>query len=609
MLDIETAADVYRPAGEIMHHDFLTPTVLSGESRPVKAVIIGQCIFAAWQSVLLETFPDIQLETELFNNAWDLQPRDCSDIDFQLVSVPLRAVLHESAYMRLDYADQGAFKALFDECCQRMAFVLDTMMTYNKKNGLRSFVANFFVPIANPLGRLLPRNDLRNLVYFVEEINRHLAELVAGYTSAHMLDINQIASVVGKRFVQDDSVSAIAHNAIMVEHASNWDAQRIEPPSQSLPEMFMIQEREFIIAAWHELTAMYRTLQGTDSVKMVIMDLDDTLWRGVAGDAGGVDNLEQAEGWPLGVAEALTFLKKRGIMLAIASKNEESYIREIWPYGGSLELDDFAFIRINWKPKAENVAEMIAIANILPSSVVFVDDNPVERRAVSVANPGIRTLGANPYLIRSALLWSSETQVPFITEESARRTSMMQAQERRESSRAAMSREDFLASQQIKFAMAVVDESSPRFARAFELLNKTNQFNTTGKRWSDMELRSAMQDGLALHCFTVTDRFTDYGLVGVVLTRDTEIEQFTMSCRVLGMEVEIGALNILNNAMLENAGGAPVTVTAKFTETPANFPCRDLYERAGYVRDGEGWSKAMSEPAPIPPQLNRAEFN
>lgn len=608
MIDVDTVAKPDQGHKEFLHHFFLSPDALAITRRPIKAVIIGQCIFAAWKSVLLDTFQDLQIDTELFNNAWDLQPRDCSDIDFQLVSVPLRAILPESAYMRLDYADQAGFKTLFDDCCQRMSFVLDTMMAYNKQHGLRSFIANFFVPIANPLGRLLPRNDLRNLVYFVEELNRHLENLVSDYKSAHVIDIDQIAGVIGKRFVQDDSVSAIAHNAIMFDHALDWDAQRLEPPTRRLQEAFLIQEREFITAAWHELMAMYRTIQGMDSVKMVIMDLDDTLWRGVAGDAGGVDQLLQAEGWPLGVAEALSFLKKRGIMLAIASKNEESYIREIWPYAGRLELDDFAFIRINWKPKAENIAEMISIANILPSSVVFIDDNPVERRAVAVANPGIRTLGANPYLIRSALLWSSETQVPFITEESSRRTTMMQAQAQRESSRTAMSREDFLASQKIKFAIGYVDESSPRFARAFELLNKTNQFNTTGKRWSDAELRSAMHDGLGLHCFTVSDRFTDYGLVGVILTRGNDIVQFTMSCRVLGMDVEIGALSILNNIMLE-AADAPVKVTAAFTETPANFPCRDLYERAGYAKDAEGWSKTMSEPSAIPPQLNITDFS
>ncbi|UHC14199.1 HAD-IIIC family phosphatase [Methylobacterium currus] len=578
---------------------FLAPRDLGVSGAPkINALLIGWCVFNRWRDVIEEKFPHVQIEHDLLNNAAELQARDCSSLDLQIVSVPLRLVMPESMYMRLDYADTEAYNNLFANVCNRIDFTLRTMMAHNLRENITTFVTNFFTPIANPLGRLLPRYDLRNPVYLVEQLNQHLATAVSQYTSSHILDLNQISAAHGKRFIQDDSVSAIAHNSLMVDHGATWDAQRLEPPVRGLQETYNIKEKDFIIAAWEEVLAMHRTIKGDDAVKIVIMDLDDTLWRGISGETGGVDQMEQVEGWPLGIVEALTFLKKRGVMVAISSKNEESFIRENWPYEGRFNLSDFAFIRINWKPKAENVADIIKIANVSPSSVVFVDDNPVERRAVATGNPGVRTIGADPYIIRRLLLWSSETQVPFITDESRRRTEMMQAQERRETNRAALSRDEFLASQDIRLRFWQIETNSANFPRAFELLNKTNQFNTTGKRWSDADLRAALARDTAMFAFHVIDKFTDYGLVGVILVSGAHIRQFTMSCRVLGMDVEIAALALLEE-IISSCGGA--SATASLQHTDKNFPCRDLYKRAGYFLDGDIWKKDIGAEASTRP--------
>src|SRR5262249_15620249 len=152
-------------------------------------------------------------------------------------------------------------------------------------------------------------------------------------------------------------------------------------------------------------------------------------------------DIMMAEGWPIGLAEALVYLKNRGVLLAIASKNEESRIRTIWPmiFGERLKLEDFAAIRINWRPKPENMAEILEGMNLLPRNAVFIDDNPAEREAMLRAFPGIRVLGRHPYYIRRTLLWAPETQVVTVTDESRRRTEMIQAQFTRETQRAAMS--------------------------------------------------------------------------------------------------------------------------------------------------------------------------
>src|ERR1019366_4237781 len=157
--------------------------------------------------------------------------------------------------------------------------------------------------------------------------------------------------------------------------------------------------------------------------------LDDTLWRGQIAEhyETGV-NWPVIHGWPTGIWEAVQHLLSRGILTAICSKNDESLVRERWDRAvqfGWLTLEDFTFVKINWLPKAENIEAIIRQANLTSKSVVFVDDNPVEREAVRSSIPGIRVIGSNPYATRRILLWSSETQVLTLSEESVRRDEMI----------------------------------------------------------------------------------------------------------------------------------------------------------------------------------------
>src|SRR5437660_10773754 len=122
------------------------------------------------------------------------------------------------------------------------------------------------------------------------------------------------------------------------------------------------------------------------------------------------------------------------MLLAIMSKNDETLLRPVWQsvFRGRLGLEDFAIRKINWRPKAENFEDILAEANLLPRSVVYIDDNPVERASIKAAFPDVRVFGPNPLVWRRILLWSAETQVPTITAESAARTDMVRAQVERE---------------------------------------------------------------------------------------------------------------------------------------------------------------------------------
>jgi FkbH-like protein len=160
-----------------------------------------------------------------------------------------------------------------------------------------------------------------------------------------------------------------------------------------------------------ELDAMYRTMLQTSSVKLVVVDLDDTLWNGVVADMEdpGADLLE---GWAFGIVEALQCVRRRGILLAIISKNDEAGIRAIWKtiFAGRLLLEDFCAVRINWRPKPENMAEILQAVSLLPRNVVFIDDNPAERARMQEVFPDMRLLGRHPLTIRRVLLQAPETQ-------------------------------------------------------------------------------------------------------------------------------------------------------------------------------------------------------
>jgi FkbH-like protein len=323
----------------------------------------------------------------------------------------------------------------------------------------------------------------------------------------------------------------------------------------------------------------------------VIVDIDDTLWRGVAAERTDSLPYTMLEGWPLGFAEALGYLHRRGVLLAIVSKNDEARVTEIWNriYGGRLTFDDFAVRKINWRSKADNIEEILRQINLLPYSVIFIDDNPAERAAVAAAFPGIRTFGSNPLVWRRILLWSPETQVATITSESASRTEMIQAQITREEHRQRLSRDEFLKSLDLKLNLFEIDGVAHRaFPRVLELINKTNQFNTTGKRWTEQECMAAFAAGCRFLAFEVEDRFTAYGLVGVIVVKGACIAQFVMSCRVAGMDVEIAA--VAEVARLLGREGQN-TVWGSMVETPLNLLCRDLYKRCGFVEaDGE-WQR------------------
>lgn len=589
-----------------LHHtgaSYLAPRDLRASPfRLRRTLVIGICLAEAWAGHHDETHehrPDFLLVSRHSVLPTTL-PHAAAEYDAFVVQIPLRDMIDDSRLWRLAYDDLDGHRGIFAEGCAAIDRYVEKICRWAEPFGVPLLVGNFLLPQADLTGRLLPRYDLRNIVHFTEELNRHLAQSIGRFRSAYLLDVDRIAASFGRRFIQDDAVLWTMHGSLM---PTEWDQpRRIEPMASIKAHYDVSWPSGFVAAIWAEVAAVTRTLQQADLVKLVVVDLDDTLWTGVSGDMAEVGPA-MIEGWPLGLLEALMYLKKRGVLLAIISKNDGERIRTIWDtiFRGQITLEDFAAVEVNWDGKPDNMARILAALNLLPTNVVFVDDNPVERAAMGHAYPGMRILGRYPFYLRRTLLWAPETQVARISQESANRTTTVRARIERDQAERRLDRDAFLATLDLRVTTFEVTPEGAAFPRAFELLNKTNQFNTTGRRWTLAEITAAQQSGMRVFAFEAQDRFATYGLVGVCLVSGATIEQAVMSCRVNGLDVELAALSDVVAAM---RGTGERAIIGHLVETRSNLLCRDLWARCGFTREADGaWrlgdSSTLCRPAHI----------
>jgi FkbH-like protein len=326
--------------------------------------------------------------------------------------------------------------------------------------------------------------------------------------------------------------------------------------------------------------------------KLVVVDLDDTLWGGVVGDLGW-QNLKLGGHDYLGEAyvdfqNALKSLRNQGVLLAIASKNEESVALEALTKHPEMVLRpaDFTAHRINWNDKAANIAELAAELNLGLQSVVFVDDNPVERARVREALPEVYVpeWPEDKTLFASCLLNLDCFDSAYITSEDALRSEAYATEKQRAlSSKTVNSAEEWLLSLETEVTAEEFSESNR--VRVVQLLNKTNQMNLTTRRVSEQELQGWLKHGdRRLWAFRVKDKFGDSGITGVLsLEMDGKrglITDFVLSCRVMGRHVE----NAMVAFAAQYCAGRKMTeLRANYLPTAKNTPCLRFWNSSGFV--------------------------
>jgi FkbH-like protein len=347
--------------------------------------------------------------------------------------------------------------------------------------------------------------------------------------------------------------------------------------------------------ASRDLRAMLLGVYGQGR-KLILLDLDDTLWGGIVGEDGW-ENLNLGGHDPIGEAfvdfqRALKALSRRGILLGVVSMNERDVALEAIRRHPEmvLRLEDFVGWRIDWEDKAKNIVELTRELNLGLQSVVYLDDNPVERARVREALPEVLVpeLPQDKMLYGAALLSLTCFDNPRVTDEDRQRGRMYASEAQRNAIRTeAGSLEEWLRSLQIRVRAEPLQPAN--LARIAQLINKTNQMNLRTRRMTEVELASwAAEAGHGVWGFTVEDRFGPSGLTGVVGLRCERtaafLEDFVLSCRVIGRRIEETMVHFACR-IARDAGAAEVR--AEYLPTAKNVPCLDFWVRSGFERAGD----------------------
>lgn len=423
-------------------------------------------------------------------------------------------------------------------------------------------VNNFVVPSFSVLGILDNKNNM-GLRDFFRQLNQMLANLYRDSKQVYIVDLDLIASDHGK--------------------------SRCLNPRMYYMGRFGFSE-SFLPAISGQYLAYIKALKNKTR-KCIVLDLDNTLWGGVLGEEG-FEGIQLGKDPPgnayVDFQRLLLSYYHRGIILAVNSNNNyDDAIRVIRDHPSMvLRENHFAAMRINWENKAQNMIELAKEINIGLDSMVFLDDLPQNREEIKEMLPQVLVVDmpGSPYLYKQAFEKLNDFNVLSLTEEDTRRGEMYYAQKMRERLRKSeTSLEDFLRSLEIKAVIKPADPFMlPRIAR---LVNKTNQFNLTTRRYTDIEITKMAQNGdeYAVLGLSLTDKFGDEGTVAAAIIRKSPqtwtIDSFLMSCRVIGRKVETAFLaKIVTSA--RNMGASKVI--GEYIPTEKNQVTKNFYSNHGF---------------------------
>lgn len=286
-----------------------------------------------------------------------------------------------------------------------------------------------------------------------------------------------------------------------------------------------------------------------DPLKCLVLDLDNTLWGGIVGEegVGNVKLAREGDGAQYYIFQKeIEALYKRGIILTVASKNNTCDAMTVMENHPDMVIKPnmISCFRINWENKVQNIIEIAKELNIGLSSMLFIDDNPVERGFVKAALPEVEVLELtdNAYEYRNILCKCFRLNPLMITKEDIKKNQYY-AQNRMRYDLKAISNnlEEYLKNISISVEIDLVNEAN--INRIAQLFSKTNQFNLTTKRYTATELKNITEEkDNYLFALSSSDKFGDEGVVSAVILKGNKIDSFLMSCRVFGKKIELAFL-------------------------------------------------------------------
>jgi FkbH-like protein len=346
------------------------------------------------------------------------------------------------------------------------------------------------------------------------------------------------------------------------------------------------------------------------SRRCLVLDLDNTVWGGVVGDVG-MENIAIAEGDAVGeafrsVQRFALELRERGVVLAVSSKNDDAVARRVFREHPDMLLREnhIAVFQANWKDKASNIKAISEELSLGLDAFVFLDDNPAERGIVRQMLPDVAVpeLPADPAYYARTLAAAGYFESTVFSPEDRQRADYYE----RNAKRVALQKElggldEYLASLDMEITFSPFDAYGRD--RIAQLINKSNQFNLTTKRYTPAEIAQLERDSdvLALQ-IRLSDVFGDNGMISVVICRRADravwtIDTWLMSCRVLGRGVE---RMVLRELIARARACGIARLTGYFIPTGRNELVRDHYASLGFRPDGEAWCYDVTESEPEP---------
>ena len=422
----------------------------------------------------------------------------------------------------------------------------------------------FEPPVLRPLGHL-DASSYGGGAHFVSRLNVELADA---------------ARTLPRLVLHDLASLAYASGVSQWSSLERWHAYKM-PTSV---------EADVVIG--HSLAALIGAMLGR-SRKVLVLDLDNTVWGGVIGDDGAdriVIGRETARGEAFtAFQEYCLRLKARGVLLAVCSKNDDEVARRGFSHPDMvLQLGDFVAFRANWEPKSENLRAMARELNLGLDSFVFVDDNPAERHLVSAQLPMVAVpevgdeVSRYPHILDAA----RHFEVVALSREDLERTGLYAANAQREATAGAFA--DYGAYLDSLRMVGEIDAFHATYLdRITQLTNKTNQFNLTTRRYTSAEIAAISEDSWYLTLYgRLSDTFGDNGLVSVIIGRRNgealHVDLWLMSCRVLKRGMEDAMLD----ALVARARASGVRrIIGTYIPSGRNGMVADHYEKLGFTAE------------------------
>ena len=485
-------------------------------------------------------------------------------------------------WLNLDH-DMGDPQARLSASLAQMRAVLDGV---KQNTGAPVILQTVPVPPQFLFGSL-DRAQAGSLRALVNSFNAALTEL-ARETASYLLDVAALAERVGT----DDWFDPVQHFAYKLPFAA-----ACAPAYADL------------------LGRLLGAIRGRPR-KCLVLDLDNTLWGGVIGD-DGLDGIVVGQGSAVGEAHLAVqhyakTLRARGILLAVSSKNDDAVARQPFRDHPDMLLaqSDIAIFQANWLDKPSNLEAIAKALNIGLDALVLLDDNPAERAQVRAALPmvAVPELPSDPSWFAWYLSAAGYFEaVSFSTEDAGRAGAYASDAARAEVKATARDLGDYLASLEMRLACTPFDAVGR--GRIVQLINKSNQFNLTTRRYTDAEIAALPPDVFTTQV-RLSDRFGDLGMIGVMIARPGkhlgfaawELDSWLMSCRVLGRKVEEAMLAHLATAA-KKAGIR--YLVGRYVPTPKNSMVAGHYPGLGFAEigkdeNGAGYALDLSAYAPPP---------